>query len=181
VTPLEADELDMTYGSACDQFIVIAARGFSHILRDAALYRMHVFITLAVATLLGFTYYKIGIDIAGSQDRFGLLFFIVIYFSMVSMSSIGAFTKELDLFNRERARGYYSTAPFFFSKLLTDFIPFRVIPPMFFSAIVYFMVGLQFDMVRFYLFVIVVILTNLVATSICFAFSALYGNVGMCL
>ena len=141
---------------------------------------MHLLITLVVALLLGFTYRNIDNGIPGSQNRFGFLFFIVMYFTLVSMSSIGSFVKELDLFNRERARGYYSTWPYFLSKLLTDFIPFRMLPPMLFAAICYPMIGLQMDAyrIRFMSFVLVLILTNLAATSVCFAYAALYGNVG---
>ena len=139
---------------------------------------MHVGITWLVGLLLGLTYRNVDTGIPGSQNRMGVLFFMVIYFTLVSMSSIGTFVAELDLFQRERARGYYSTLPFFAAKCLTDIVPFRVLPPMVFGAISYWLIGLQPDPVRFASFLIVLILTNVVATLICFAYAAWFGRVG---
>ena len=178
ITAAQYEWSQATTASDTSSFMWLATRSLLHARRDSGLVRMHVWITALVGLLLGMTYRNVDTGIPGSQNRMGVLFFMVLYFSLVSMSSIGSFVSELDLFYRERSRGYYTATDFFLTRLLTDVVPFRILPPLFFGSISYWLIGLQPDLVRFTSFLTVLVLTNVVAMSICFAYSVLFGSVG---
>ena len=79
---------------------------------------------------------------------------------------------------RERYAGYYSTGPYFLSKLIVDLIPFRIMPPILYSSVAYWMVGLQPDFSRFLIFTGMLILTNMLAGSSVMIISAMSADVG---
>lgn len=49
----------------------------------------------------------------------------------------------LNISSHENGSGYYRVSAFFFSKIVTDLLPLRFLPNIFFTLIVYFMMGLQ--------------------------------------
>lgn len=49
--------------------------------------------------------------------------------------STAVLTNERTLFLRERAAGYYTTFPFFVTKLVGDLVPLRVLPAICFGSI----------------------------------------------
>ena len=51
--------------------------------------------------------------------------------------------EESLLFKRERGNGVYGASAYFLSVLLFDLIPLRVLPPMFFSIISYWLMDLH--------------------------------------
>lgn len=76
-----------------------------------------------------------------------------------------------------RDAGCYSTLPYFCAKLVCDLIPLRVIPPIAFSCIVYFMIGLNNHTGRLLVFIGVVIIINLAASGVCYVLASLTGSV----
>ncbi len=61
----------------------------------------------------------------------------------------------------ERDAGYYSPLPYFLSQLLCDVIPMRVLPPIAFGAISYYMMGLNTMPGRFEICLVGLVLLNL--------------------
>lgn len=96
---------------------------------------------LLVAVGMGMIYWKTGKDTAGIQDRMGALFFLQLYLSIISLSSLPVWRDNWLLFVRERASGTYGTVAYFVSTLVFDFGPMRVLPPLLFSALTYWMIG----------------------------------------
>lgn len=82
-------------------------------------------------------------DIPGFQNRFGLFFFVLTFFAFLCLTLLSAMASERDLFARERANGYYATAPYFASRVLFDVLPLRVLPPFLFGGLVYLFVDLN--------------------------------------
>ena len=145
------------------QFALLSRRGLRQVLRDPSLMFLQLIVTVAVGALTGGLFYKLDLDLTGVHNRTGLLFFIVIYFSLISMSSIGAIVNDKDTFLRERAAGLYTTQPFFASKVLCDILPLRVLPPVLFGLIVYPMCGLHEG--RMGVFVGAILLLNMTASA----------------
>ena len=70
--------------------------------------------------------------------------FIVLFFSLLGMSSIGVLVQERQVFARERANGFYDTFVYALAKVIVcDVLPMRVLPPLFFGSIMYAQVGLN--------------------------------------
>jgi ABC-2 type transporter len=61
----------------------------------------------------------------------------------MSLSSLPVWHDERLLFMRERAAGAYGTAAYFVAVVLFDLLPMRVIPPIYFTALSYWMIGLR--------------------------------------
>jgi len=117
-------------------------------------------------------FWRLQANLQGVQDRAGCLFFIIALFSFGAISSIDTFYHERAIFVKERASVMYRTSSYFISKTLCDVIPMRVIPPLILGAIVYRMIGLQAGYEHFIIFECSLVLSSLVATSLCLAISA---------
>jgi len=158
------------------RFFLLSGRSFRNIWRDPTLLLLQGGVTIIVAVLVGLIFYKMDIYIGGIQNRVGVLFFIILYFSLISLTSLGTLITERRLFYRERAARYYTTLPYYLSKLGTDLLPLRMLPPVLFACISYWPMGLKPDYDSFLFFIYCLILTNLVATAACFAISAAFNT-----
>jgi hypothetical protein len=124
-------------------FWLLCSRGFRQVCRDPSLMFLQLFVTILVAVATGLFFWHLGTDLTGIHNRTGLLFFVVVYFSLISMSSIGAIIADKQIFLRERAAALYSTEPYFASKIICDLLPLRLLPPVIFGLIVYPMCSLH--------------------------------------
>ena len=96
------------------------------------------FAAACVAVTLGVTFFDINQyndGTAGIQDRLGLFFFILIYFSLMSLSSLPIWRDEQRIFIHERAAGAYGTLAYFTANIVCDLITYRILPPAVFTAI----------------------------------------------
>lgn len=82
------------------QFEMLSRRGMRQVVRDPSLMFLQLVVTILVGVLTGALFYKPGLDLNGVHNRTGLLFFIVIYFSLISMSSIGSIVSDKETFMR---------------------------------------------------------------------------------
>ena len=62
---------------------------------------------------------------------------------------------------------------FFLSQVVTDLIAKRIIPVLLFSVITYFMLGLDLEPGKFFIFLLTLFLVSISAASITYAFSSL--------
>lgn len=158
-----SDDIECDRPGGYAQFEMLCRRGLRQVVRDPSLMFLQLVVTVFVGTLTGGLFYKPGLDLNGVHNRTGLLFFIVIYFSLISMSSIGAIVNDKETFLRERAAGLYTTEPFFASKVLCDVLPLRVLPPVLFGLILYPMCALHEG--RIGIFIGAILLLNTTASA----------------
>jgi ABC-type multidrug transport system permease subunit len=92
---------------------------------------------------------------------------------MSYLSNLSTFGPDKIVMQREMESGLYRLPAFFFSRWIVE-LPFRIIFPIVYSAILYFMVGLQEVAEKFALFTLALILLNNCGTAfavmICSAF-----------
>ena len=111
------------------------------------------------------------------QDKQGILFFITINQSFGPLIGvINTFTVEKSIVMRERQAKSYHLSSYYITKLLTTF-PVQVVLPGIFGCIVYWIVGLKDDIVAFIIFLLITMMTSLVAISMGFLFGAIAPNV----
>ncbi|PSR81399.1 hypothetical protein BD289DRAFT_484444 [Coniella lustricola] len=149
------------------QFIILSQRTWKNLYRNPLLMLTHYAIAILLGVLSGYLFYGLTEDIPGFQNRLGLFFFVLALFGFSTLTSLNVFSSERLLFTRERANGYYSPVTYFASKVLFDIIPLRIIPPILMGIIIYPMTGLQADAAHFFVFILVLVLFNLAAASIC--------------
>jgi ABC-type multidrug transport system permease subunit len=80
---------------------------------------------------------------------------------------------------RERANGFYSAATYYASKVMFDVVPLRMIPPLLFGSIIYFLVGFNPQVAVFLKFLLALILFNLTCSSICLTIAVAFQNHGV--
>jgi ABC-type multidrug transport system ATPase subunit len=156
------------------QFTKLSGRTLLNLYRDPFLLLSHYVINIIFAVFIGSLFWQLGDTIAGFQSRLGCLFFICSFFGFGSLSSLELFASERLLFLRERSNGFYSPIPYFFAKVFFDILPLRVIPPVLFGSIVYYMVGFYADQQVFLQFLLVLVLFNLATAAQCLMIAMLF-------
>jgi len=161
------------------QFRILSGRAFKNLYRNPMLMLSHYVVSLVLALFCSFLFGGVTEDIKGFQNRMGLFFFILALFGFSCLTSLGVFANERLLFMRERANGYYSPGTYFTAKVLFDILPLRVVPPFILGAIIYKPVGLVPTVAEFWKFILVLILFNLVTSSVVFFISIIFSDSGV--
>ena len=161
------------------QFMILSIRTWRNLYRNPMLMLAHYAISILVAVLCGYLFYGLTGDIKGFQDRLGLLFFILALFGFSTLTSLTVFSSERVVFLRERANGYYSPVTYFAAKVVFDVVPLRLIPPIILGVIVYPMTGLVPAWPEFLKFILIIILFNLAAASVCLLIGILFKDGGV--
>ncbi|CAM9471474.1 unnamed protein product, partial [Hapterophycus canaliculatus] len=91
---------------------------------------------------------RLGFNLAGAQDRrvadvFGALFFLLLYLSLLSLTSLPVWREDRRLFLSEAMGGAYGHLPYFTSVALADILLVRVLPPLAFAVVGYPLMGLN--------------------------------------
>lgn len=155
------------------QFSVLLRRCFLESTRSYAVIITLLAQNLVMALLIGGAFFQIGKDANSQIRRQPLLFFTVINQGIFSaLSVINSFPSERLLVLRERAAGTYQVSAYFLAKNVADAL-IQLPGPIIFSCIVYWMVGLQAEAGKFFIFLAFMILTSMASTSLALMVSAL--------
>ncbi|CEP61749.1 putative ATP-dependent permease ADP1 LALA0_S03e10088g [Lachancea lanzarotensis] len=144
-----------------EQLMILCSRSFKNIYRNPKLLLGNYLVTLLLGCFLGLLYYDVENNISGFQNRLGLFFFILTYFGFLTFTGLTSFSLERLIFLKERSNNYYSPMAYYISKILSDVLPLRVLPPVILALVVYPTVGLNMVDSAFFKFVGILILFNL--------------------
>ncbi|AQZ18621.1 ADP1 (YCR011C) [Zygosaccharomyces parabailii] len=151
----------MKSASFPQQLSILCSRTFKNIYRNPKLLLANYLLTLLLGGFLGTLYYDVSNDISGFQNRLGLFFFIMTYFGFVTLTGLSSFAVERIIFVKERSNNYYSPLAYYLSKIISDVLPLRVIPPIVLGLVVYPLVGLNIAHHGFFKFIGILVLFNL--------------------
>ncbi|KAL4743141.1 hypothetical protein BDV11DRAFT_179064 [Aspergillus similis] len=165
--------------SLARQFIILSQRTWRNLHRNPMLMLTHYAIAILLAVLCGFLFYGLTDDIKGFQNRLGLFFFVLALFGFSTLTSLTVFSTERLLFVRERANGYYHPVTYYAAKVVFDIVPLRLIPPIIMGVIVYPMTGLIPAWPEFFKFILVLVLFNLAAATICLFIGIVFRDGGV--
>lgn len=111
--------------------------------------------------------------VQGIQNRFGLLFFILLFQSLMALSSLPVWQEDMLLFVRERDARAYTTPAYFAARVLFDLVPLRLVPPLAFTLITYPTAGLHAGSAATVLsFTLTLVAANAVASLLCMCLGA---------
>lgn len=159
--------------SRMSEILYVSQRTIRNAFRNPALVAMQTIVTIIFALLVGLIYLRIDhSEKTGVKNRLGVIFFVVTNQIMGNLSAIELFLKERVLFIHENASGYYHVSTYFIAKLVCDLIPLRIIPSILFSVLVYFMIGFQATVEKFFVFYLGILSTTLCGSAFCFLLSA---------
>ncbi|RKO84503.1 ABC-2 type transporter-domain-containing protein, partial [Blyttiomyces helicus] len=134
--------------------------------------------SIIIALIIGIIYLNSGNlpGYAASQNRNGVLFFLSV--NNVMSSCIGVlsiFGLEKIVFQREYGAGYYTLAAYFMSKVMVE-MPFQIVPPWLGLTIVYWMVGLQNDIGKYFIIVLFVVLSAVTGFTLGIFFASIFST-----
>eukprot|EP01103_Thecamoeba_quadrilineata_P000714 TRINITY_DN10629_c0_g1_i1.p1 TRINITY_DN10629_c0_g1~~TRINITY_DN10629_c0_g1_i1.p1 ORF type:complete len:629 (-),score=139.92 TRINITY_DN10629_c0_g1_i1:101-1987(-) len=145
------------------QLFFLTIRQVSNTLRNVPFLIIRIFTVIFMALVIGLLYLQLDNDQESIRDSTGYLFFSVAFLTFQEVNSvIASFPLERAVFLHERSTGTYSVFSYFFSKITGD-IPERLLNPIVYSNISYWMVGLPAS--RFgYFFLNCIFVTNVAAS-----------------
>ena len=103
---------------------------------------------------------------AGVQNRAGVVFFVLLYYLLNALVSMGMWQEERLLYMREHQANCYSAGPYLFAKVVFNVIPVQCMSTTTFTLIAYFWVGFNPSVGRFTCFLAALLLSNVVANSL---------------
>jgi ATP-binding cassette subfamily G (WHITE) protein 2 len=154
------------------QFNVLSQRSMRDLIRSRTTIAAQFIQCIIMAVLLGTAFLDIGTDQKSMVKRVPVLFFCAINQGMFgALMVINSFPSERKIVLRERAAGSYYVSAYYLAKILSETI-FQITTPVIFSSIVYFLVGFQLDVAKFFIFTAFMVLCSLAATSVALFISA---------
>ncbi|XP_064110932.1 protein white-like [Macrobrachium nipponense] len=167
--------------SWCSQFSAVLWRAWLEVIREPFLIRVRFFQLMAIAILVGFIYMKQNLDQIGVHNINGALFLLITNMTFQNCTAvINTFCAQKHLFLREHLNGMYRTDVYFLAKNLVEW-PFFTVYSMMYTSIVYFLIGLNPDLERFFMCVLISVLTTWTAVSFGHLLSCLSSSVDMAL
>ena len=154
------------------QFPLLFHRAFKQVVRDKTTNRIRLTANLNSAFVFGSIFWKLKMDPASMQNRFGLLQVSTINAAMAAlMKTLTAFTKEKTIVTRERANNSYGILPFFAAKIFAE-LPVSALFPLAFGCVVYPMTRLQPTVPKFLKFSSAIIMESFCASAMGLAISS---------
>lgn len=154
------------------QLQVLAERLARQSRRHPLLFALNASAALIMSLGLGAIFYDTGRDTGGIQDRFGSLFFTLLYLSLSSLSSLPVWRDDRLIFLRERSSGCYDTLAYFIAVVAFDILPLRLLPPALFSILSYPMIGLRSGFVPWCKNLLALTLHNIASAALSMAIGA---------
>jgi ABC-type multidrug transport system permease subunit len=152
------------------QSVHLSLRAMRNTVRNPFPFFLHGVTAVVTALALGLVFQNIhdhDAETAGTQDRFGIMFFLVLYLSLLSLTSLPIWRDDQQLFVAERGSGIYDTSPYVLAAMLFDVLPYRVLPPLAFAFISYPMIELNDEAGRQERFFLVLFAANLTVSGVC--------------
>ncbi|CAG0879456.1 unnamed protein product [Darwinula stevensoni] len=177
------DEMKFKYKmSWFGQFRAVIARCWIANLREPFIIKLRLFQSLMLALLMGIVYLKQDYNtVEGLMNLNGVVFLFLFHASCQNALAVfNAFCEELPVFLRENQSGMYRTDAYFISKVVAEF-PFSIFFPAVFTAVTYFMIGLNEKIERFLVCTLIMIIVANVSTAFGYMISCVTRSIGLAL
>ena len=143
-----------SYASCCTQFFVLFKRAFFNFIRNKFAVPVRIFqiIFIAVLFILIFNVFpKDPTDPKATFNRLGGLYLLILNnFISFMQNVLLTFPAERVVYAKEYNSGLYGVVPYYFSKIIIE-LPFIMILPWLFIGIIYYVVGFNPEVERFFI------------------------------
>nr|QEO19117.1 white [Mesovelia mulsanti] len=163
------------------QFRAVLWRSWLSVKKEPVLIKVRVLQALMVAFMIGIIYFGQDLDQDGVMNINGALFICLTNMTFQNVFAvISVFCGELPVFMREHLNGMYRTDVYFLCKTLAE-VPIFLAVPIIFTAVMYYMVGLNPDPLRFLAAGAIITLVSNVATSFGYFISCISSSISVAL
>jgi ABC-type multidrug transport system ATPase subunit len=147
------------------QLWVLTRRTARNLYRDKARTVVRYVSAIVVGILFGFIFYQRQFEFADIQNRTGILFLVATNQAFGGLFAVlPTFLEEREIFQKERALGYYGVMPYFLAKSVAEF-PVSL-APVTFGMVLYWIANLHPEVDRFGIFLVFVFLISFVSESL---------------
>lgn len=144
-----------------------------------ALTAVHIFAAMALSLIFSFLYEGETLDVAGTEDKAGMITFLLLIVAFSSLSCLELLVSEGRVFASDYDRGLHGVTPYLLVKVLFDFLPHRIMPTAILAMSTYFPMGLRTDApVHFLMFVAVLIIFSIWNVALCICIGLIAGEFG---
>ncbi|KAI9334977.1 ABC-2 type transporter-domain-containing protein [Obelidium mucronatum] len=161
--------------SLLGQVLILTRRNFSNAIKNILLFWVRMALYIAMAVLMGTTWWQLDLTQNSVQPRFMAVFLSVGFLAFMSVAGIPAILEDRQVFYRERMNRSYSVAAYVISNTIIS-MPFVFLLSLGFSLPLYFMAGLHSGADRFFIFTTFMWLTLYVAESVTVLIAAVFPN-----
>ncbi|XP_054773833.2 broad substrate specificity ATP-binding cassette transporter ABCG2-like isoform X2 [Lytechinus pictus] len=155
------------------QLYHVSHRAVLNILRNPFLTIIQNMTVILFSLVIGGIYFQLDTSIAsGYQNRIGAFFFLIMQMVFGNLSAVELFIRERVIFIHESASGFYRVSVYFVAKVFCDLLPLRVVPTVLYVIITYWMIGLQPEVAKFFIYFLTLLLVTFVSSALAFAISS---------
>lgn len=163
------------------QFRALMWRSWLSVIKEPLIVRVRILQSIVIALILGAVYFGQEHTAEGVMSINGAIFLFITNMTFSNMFAvINVFCMELPIFLREHFNGMYRTDVYFLTKQLAE-LPLFLITPVIFVGIMYYMVGLNSHVERFFICVGVLELLTQAVVSFGYLISCMTSSVDMAL
>ena len=159
--------------SWCLQYYILTKKNLKEYRRKIKTLITQLINIIVMAVFMGTVFYHIGDDQISVQKRSSSLFFCCVNQGLfVALEVLNSFPAERELSLRERKAGTYNVSAYFMAKMTSDFC-ILINKPFIFTVIVYFLIGYDNQVSKFFVFLGFMLLCNMAAVSMTLMITAL--------
>ena len=149
------------------EFNMLCSRSLKNAYRNKYVLFVNFFLSFLVSVSVGTIFWNSQDNTGGIQNRFGSIFFVLLYMGMMSLGLLPIWRDQWNLFLKEHGCRTYSCLSYFLNMVVFEIVLLRIIPPMFFAIFSYWMIGLNSSNgFSIFVFTLILMLTNVAANSL---------------
>lgn len=142
------------------QLKLVAIRGFQRVAGDKTYSLISIFGAVFQALIVGSLFYNISQSTMGAFSRGGVLFFSILYLSLLSMAEINNIFANRPILTKQRAYSFYHPAAESLQAIVSDF-PTRMVSIFCFAVVTYFLSQLKQTAGQFFFFLLVLVVITM--------------------
>eukprot|EP00179_Madagascaria_erythrocladioides_P005013 CAMPEP_0198325860 /NCGR_PEP_ID=MMETSP1450-20131203/13505_1 /TAXON_ID=753684 ORGANISM="Madagascaria erythrocladiodes, Strain CCMP3234" /NCGR_SAMPLE_ID=MMETSP1450 /ASSEMBLY_ACC=CAM_ASM_001115 /LENGTH=1449 /DNA_ID=CAMNT_0044029785 /DNA_START=79 /DNA_END=4428 /DNA_ORIENTATION=+ len=138
------------------QFQKLLERSLTLERKDSKTLAATIIIPVFIGLILGFMFFRMGLDGAGARNRASLLFVAGVYIGLGSLATMGKKYEQKFSYSKHKKAGFYEAGPFIFATAASDIV-LAFLKSLAFSLSIYFLAGLnlQGSGIRFGFFLLI--------------------------
>jgi ABC-type multidrug transport system ATPase subunit/ABC-type multidrug transport system permease subunit len=153
--------------------VALSVRHMTILWRNKAYVASRVAMTCIMGLIYGSTFYQV--DPTNVQVMLGVIFQAVMFMSLSQGSQIPVFMEAREIFYKQRGANFYQTASYVIGYSIA-LMPPSVFEILIFGSLVYWMCGFVANVGAYFIYLVLLVLTNLVLSTWFFALTAMCPN-----